>query len=122
MNVEPSVEVTGGVLAEDVFDPGFFEQIGRRVVEFVRAQGRADRQQVGVFVRGVSGGQIELSEEDVFRILESQVYDGKIEAVDGEGMDVERGEGGTTMLPNKSYRAVNWYTPRMILPEVPCAF
>lgn len=94
-------------------------------VEFIRAQGRADRKQVGVYVRSqkfdqaldaiFSGNKapgsttkIDFSDEDIFRILETQVYDGKIEPVEDET------SAGTGLVPNKTYIATTWYVPKMV--------
>ena len=64
---------------------------------------------------------MELSEDDIFRILETQVYDGRIEVVDeGSAAYLPVESGG--VLPNKTYKISNWYAPRMIYTEIPCAY
>jgi DNA-directed RNA polymerase III subunit RPC6 len=121
ISVEPSLEVTGGVLADDVFDLGLMELISQKCVDFIKVQGRTDRNQVSVFIRSLSLSQMDLTDEDVYRILETQVYDGKIEVVeDNLRADYAPGESGS-MLPNKTYKLANWYTPRVVYTEIPCA-
>ena len=62
---------------------------------------------------------MDFSDEDIFRILETQVYDGKIEAIDdSENQDYIPSE-MSTILPNKTYKVSNWYVPRMIYTEIP---
>ena len=108
MSVEPSVEVTGGILADDVYDSGLMDLINQKCVDYIKAQGKWDFAQVEAFVRTLPQTQKELSENDIFRIIETQIYDGKIEAFeDGK---------------NKCYKVCNWYTPRLIYTEIPCSF
>jgi hypothetical protein len=63
---------------------------------------------------------MDFSDEDIYRILESQVYDGRIEALDdSDNIDYIPSEVITNILPNKSYKISNWYVPRMIYTEIP---
>lgn len=119
MNVEPSQEVTGGMLADDVFDRDLMDLLGQKCVEFIRAQGRCDRKQVSIFIRSLSLSQIDLSDEDIFRILETQVFDGRIEIVDDVVKEGYLQSSSGTVLPNNIYKVSNWYTPRLIFNEIP---
>lgn len=122
MSVEPSPEVTGGILADDVFDLGLMDLYGQKCVDYIKAQGRADRKQVSVFIRSLALSQIDLTDEDIFRILETQVFDGKIEVIeDGSGSSYLPADSGS-VLPNYAYKICNWYAPRMIYTEIPCAY
>ena len=100
INVEPSQEVTGGILADDVFDLGLMDYLGQKSVEYIRAQGRADLKQVCIFLRSLSASEIDLSDENIFRILETQVFDNKIEHV-----ETSQGSGSSTTIPNRTYKA-----------------
>ena len=82
-------------------------------MDYIRYQGKADRKQVSTYVRSLSLSKIDFSDEDIYRILETQVYDGKIEAVNDENnRDYHSLEIGA-ILPNKTYIATNWYVPKM---------
>lgn len=118
---EPDPSVTGGALADDVFDLGVMDLIGQNCVDYIKAHGRADRKQISTFVRSLSISRMDLTDEDIFRILETQVYDNKIEVIDDARESFMPSDSGS-IIPNKTYKASNWYTPRLIYTEIPCAY
>ena len=119
-SIEPSPEVTGGLCAEDIFDLGIMEQLGQLCIDYINstAIGRAERKEISFFLRSQSLTKIDLTDEDIYRILNTQVFDGKLEIVDDF---ISRGtlnsEAGS-ILPNHTYRVSNWYTPPIMLSEV----
>jgi hypothetical protein len=91
MEVEPSAEVTGGLVSTDAFDPEAIQVLHARILEYLRSHGNTPFREIALYVKqmGVLKGEGELKEEHIRQIVQVLVFDQKIEPVHG-AVDVFR--------------------------------
>lgn len=80
------------------------------------------RKSISTFIRAQSLTQIELTDEDIYRILNTQVFDGKVEIVDDSFKSNLYAFEHGSVLPNHNYRISNWYTPKIMFSDTPLLF
>ena len=133
--LEPSREITGGAwYTEHEYDAEFINVLREQCEKFIVAQGKVTLDQVSDFVEKTKLSHVELGKEEVLQIVNTLVYDGKVDQVDervrGEG-DADDVEGdGDVGNDEKDYGdgdAVTYYTPaawpipeKSALTSVPC--
>lgn len=123
MEVEPSLEITGGPwFTENELDSQFIEGIAKACYKFIASRsfpsntslavpdalfpatytGYATISQIHSFVTASGITNIQMSLEDIENVLKTLIYDGKIEKVAISHELVTKGTGGS--LQNASYR------------------
>ena len=133
--LEPSREITGGAwYTEHEYDAEFINVLREQCEKFIVAQGKVTLDQVSDFVEKTKLSHVELGKEEVLQIVNTLVYDGKVDQVDervrGEG-DADDVEGdGDVGNDEKDYGdgdGVTYYTPaawpipeKSALTSVPC--
>jgi DNA-directed RNA polymerase III subunit RPC6 len=81
-DVVPAKEITGGPwYTEQEFDHEFVDELCNFIVQFVRAQGMADLNGINSRVRISGISKVELSLEELELVLQTLVYDGRLEEV-----------------------------------------
>jgi hypothetical protein len=81
-DVVPAKEITGGPwYTEQEFDHEFVEELCNFIVQFVRAQGMTDLNSINSRVRISGISKVELSLEELELVLQTLVYDGRLEEV-----------------------------------------
>jgi len=83
MEVEPSAEVTGGLVSTDAFDAEAIQVIHARILEYLRSHGNTPFRELALYVKqmGVLKGEADFKEEHIRQIVQVLVFDQKIEAV-----------------------------------------
>ncbi|CAM9493564.1 unnamed protein product [Heterosigma akashiwo] len=114
-DLAPAKEITGGPwYTESEFDHEFVEELCRFVYQFVRQQGMASLQQVADRVRVSGISRVELTPDEVELIVNSLVYDGRIEEVQASAMLLQSAGGNTMYKASPVISTYNHYT------DVPC--
>lgn len=112
----PAKDVTGGPWYTDQeFDSEFIEELCRFIVQFVRAQGIVGLGSISERVRISGISKVELSLEELGLVLQTLVYDGRLEEVQSAVVMLTGQAGGQTMY--KASRSVN---PPNFFSEIPC--
>ena len=93
MEVEPSAEVTGGLVNTEAFDLEAIEVIHTRILEYLKNHGNTSYREIALYIKqmGVLQGQDQqdYKEEHIRQIIQVLVYDQKVESVAGQ-VDVFR--------------------------------
>tara|TARA_B110000003_G_C16608022_1_gene518291 strand:- start:47 stop:979 length:933 start_codon:yes stop_codon:yes gene_type:complete len=133
--LEPSREITGGAwYTEHEYDAEFINVLREQCEKFIVAQGKVTLDQVSDFVEKTKLSHVELGKEEVLQIVNTLVYDGKVDQVDervrgeGDADDVEGdGDVGNDENDYGDGDAVTYYTPaawpipeKSALTSVPC--
>ncbi len=88
MEIEPSSEVTGGLVSTEAFDLEAIEVIHQRILEYLKNHGSTNYREIALHVKqmGVLKGQDnqDFKDEHIRQILQVLVFDQKIEAVAGQ--------------------------------------
>lgn len=78
----PAKEITGGPWYTDQeFDHEFVEELSSFIVSFIKSQGMADVSVINERVRISGISKVELSIEELELVLQTLVYDGRLEEV-----------------------------------------
>lgn len=86
--LEPSRELTGGAwYTENQFDAEFIEVLREACFKYIQHQGDTTVQDVAMFIRNKGFSKVDLREEDIHSIINTLIYDGRVDQVDGEGDD-----------------------------------
>ena len=81
-DLTPAKEITGGPWYTDQeFDQDFVEELCNFIVQFVKSQGMADIVSINDRVRISGISKVELSMEELQLVLQTLVYDGRLEEV-----------------------------------------
>lgn len=82
--LEPSQEVTGGAwyTNDREFDTVFIDLLMEQCYKLIRSKGYATVEQVSEFIKASGISKVELGGEDIQAILNTLVYDGKVEECD----------------------------------------
>lgn len=89
--LEPSREITGGAwYTEHEYDAEFIHVLREQCVKFILAKGKVTLTDVCDFVKQTKLSHVDLGQEEVLQIVNTLVYDGKVDAheeieIDGEG-------------------------------------
>lgn len=85
MEVEPSAEVTGGLVSTEAFDAEAIQVIHDRILKYLGDHGTSPFREVALFVKqmGVLRGG-EVKEEHIRQIVQVLVFDQRIEPVQGD--------------------------------------
>jgi len=82
-DIEPHVEVTGDIWYSDSeIDSEFIEVLNRLCFQFITYKGYASVEEVTAAVRKSGMSKVELRVENIQSILDTLIYDGKIETID----------------------------------------
>lgn len=84
--LEPSREITGGAwYTEHEYDAEFINVLRDQCVKFIMHKKRATLDDVCDFVSASKLSQVELGQEEVLQIVNTLVYDGKVDAIEEFG-------------------------------------
>lgn len=79
--LEPSREITGGAwYTEHEYDAEFISVLREQCVKFILSRGKVTLEDVCEFVRKTKLSHVELGQEEVLQIVNTLVYDGKVDA------------------------------------------
>ena len=89
--LEPSREITGGAwYTEHEYDAEFIHVLREQCVKFILARGKVTLEDVCDFVKQTKLSHVDLGQEEVLQIVNTLVYDGKVDAHEELEMDKER--------------------------------
>ena len=89
--LEPSREITGGAwYTEHEYDAEFINVLREQCVKFILARGKVTLEDVCDFVKQTKLSHVELGQEEVLQIVNTLVYDGKVDAHEELELDKER--------------------------------
>ena len=84
--LEPSREITGGAwYTEHEYDAEFINVLRDQCVKFILLKKRVTLDDVCDFVRATKLSHVELGQEEVLQIVNTLVYDGKVDAIEEFG-------------------------------------
>jgi DNA-directed RNA polymerase III subunit RPC6 len=79
--LEPSREITGGAwYTEHEYDAEFISVLREQCVKFIMSRGKVTLDDVCDFVKQTKLSHVELGQEEVLQIVNTLVYDGKVDA------------------------------------------
>ena len=120
--LEPSREITGGAwYTEGTHDFEFINVLREQCVKFIYSRDRVTLSEVSEFVRSSKLSHVELGTEEVLQIVNTLVFDGKVDENEDESQD----DGMT--VADEDFKAVKYYS-RAALPvpdsnpytDIPC--
>lgn len=120
--LEPSREITGGAwYTEHEYDAEFINVLREQCEKFIVAQGKVTLDQVSDFVEKTKLSHVELGKEEVLQIVNTLVYDGKVDEIKDESQDDGMGKA------DEDFQPITFYT-RAALPvpesnaytDIPC--
>jgi len=122
-DLEPSREITGGAwYTEHEYDAEFINVLREQCVKFICSKDRVTLEEVSDFVRSSKLSHVELASEDVLQIVNTLVYDGKIDAIEDESQD-----DGMASVTDEDSKPPTYYSKALLaIPEhspftdVPC--
>ena len=89
--LEPSREITGGAwYTEHEYDAEFIHVLREQCVKFILARGKVTLEDVCDFVKQTKLSHVDLGQEEVLQIVNTLVYDGKVDAHEELELDRER--------------------------------
>eukprot|EP00347_Sterkiella_histriomuscorum_P012675 403367656 len=118
MEIEPSINVTGGLIGQENFDLDSIEIIQERLLEYLRKQGPTSYRELSLHIKqcGVIQKGSEFRDEDIKQIIQVLVYDQKIEQIQtGLGSMIGGADNIVYKLSNNKYPQQVYYT------QIPCA-
>mmetsp|Transcript_6760 Transcript_6760/g.14940 ORF Transcript_6760/g.14940 Transcript_6760/m.14940 type:complete len:285 (-) Transcript_6760:528-1382(-) len=84
--LEPSRDLTGGAwYTENQFDSEFIEVLREACFQYIQRQGDTTLSDIAAFIRLKGFSKVDLREEDIGSIVNTLIYDGRVDQVDGEG-------------------------------------
>ncbi len=123
--LEPSVEVTGGIWREES-NTGLIDVMYEKCLEYIGRQGTASRKEVVLHIKGLGLGETDIKEENVQEILNILLFDDKIEIIKGTAAALTEGVGSTLgtgkLAVNYMYRVKKKYVPDVALLHIPCTY
>lgn len=103
--LEPSREITGGAwYTEHEYDAEFINVLREQCVKFIYSRDRVTLSEVSEFVRSSKLSHVELGDDDVLQIVNTLVYDGKVDDIKDESHD----DGMT--VADEDFKAITYYT------------
>lgn len=86
--LEPSRELTGGAwYTENQFDSEFIGVLQEACYRYIRHQGDATLKDLASFVRSKGFSKVDLRLEDIEMVVNTLIYDGRVDQVEGEAED-----------------------------------
>lgn len=121
IEMEPSTEVTGGIwYPGQEFDKDFIEVLYKKCHEYIIQQEIASLKEVAMYVRSLGILNIEIKDDDIQTIVNTLLYDDKIEEVNKE-YSVRKNAENDGDMRNVYYKAAHWYSPNVAYTQIPCA-
>jgi DNA-directed RNA polymerase III subunit RPC6 len=103
-DLEPSREITGGAwYTEQEFDTEFINILCEQCVNFIYSKDRVTLEEVSEFIISSKLSHIVLSTDDVLQIVNTLVYDGKVDVTEDESHDDGMGAADEDFKPIKYY-------------------
>mmetsp|Transcript_8850 Transcript_8850/g.25517 ORF Transcript_8850/g.25517 Transcript_8850/m.25517 type:complete len:282 (-) Transcript_8850:212-1057(-) len=100
--LEPSRELTGGAwYTAHEFDSEFIEALREACFRYIEQQGDATLAEVATFIQSRGFSKVDLRQDDVLSVVNTLVYDGRVETVDDEE-DVEHFRPAMLAIPKQS--------------------
>ena len=121
--LEPSREITGGAwYTEHEYDAEFINVLREQCVKFIYSKEKVTLEEVSDFVRQSKLSHVELGADDVLQIVNTLVYDGKVDKIEDESVD-----DGMADAPDEAFVRKTYYCKAALpIPEsnaysdVPC--
>jgi len=115
-DLEPHVDITGDIwYSEQEIDVEFINVLNKHCFNLINTKGFASAEEVTAAVRKSGVSRVELKVENIQSILDTLVYDGKIETVDDpRGPAFLGGKSAVLYKPSKMDIVLNGFT------SVPC--
>lgn len=121
--LEPSREITGGAwYTEHEYDAEFINVLREQCVKFIYSRDRVTLEEVSDFVRQSKLSHVELGADEVLQIVNTLVYDGKVDADEDESAD-----DGMADAPDEAFVPTTYYRKATLpIPEsnaytdIPC--
>eukprot|EP00698_Gefionella_okellyi_P003045 TRINITY_DN12866_c0_g1_i1.p1 TRINITY_DN12866_c0_g1~~TRINITY_DN12866_c0_g1_i1.p1 ORF type:complete len:292 (-),score=36.35 TRINITY_DN12866_c0_g1_i1:18-860(-) len=115
MNTEPARSLTGGPwYTENELDAEFISVLAGAALNFISSRTMVTLQEIHQNITDRHISTVQLSEEDVQTLVNTLVYDGKVEE-----MEVQRV--GLGLGPGKTYRKNRMSPPTNHFPNIPCS-
>lgn len=100
--LEPSREVTGGAwYTEHEFDSEFIEALREACFRYIDRQGDATLTDIASFIASKGFSKVDLREEDVLSIVNTLVYDGRVDAIE-DSEDIDHFRPAMLSIPKQS--------------------
>ncbi|ELR21595.1 DNA-directed RNA polymerase III 34kD-subunit family protein, putative [Acanthamoeba castellanii str. Neff] len=89
-DLEPSVKVKGNAFytPDGVFDSEFVNVLNKHCYRYIEQEGSVTLESMASFVRNSGMSNVELKDEDVQQILDTLIYDGKVDKVKDAGISI----------------------------------
>ena len=102
--LEPSREITGGAwYTEQEYDAEFISVLREQCVNFIYSKDRVTLEEVSEFISSSKLSHVELRADDVLQIVDTLVYDGKVDVIEDESHDDGMGAADEDFKPIKYY-------------------
>mmetsp|Transcript_8655 Transcript_8655/g.23255 ORF Transcript_8655/g.23255 Transcript_8655/m.23255 type:complete len:285 (-) Transcript_8655:628-1482(-) len=83
--LEPSRELTGGAwYTENQFDAAFIDALRDACMQFIQRKGNTTLREIGEFIASKKFAKVDLRDEDIHSIIQTLVYDGRVDTVADE--------------------------------------
>ena len=129
IDVEPSTEITGGIWCNDQeFDNNLVSVYCEKCLDYIEKQRQISRKELLFFAKSINLASSEIQEDDIQKILNILVFDGKIEPIFPVNIDVKFLGNKYALLIDKGhpqlelirYKKINEYKGNNIYEYLPC--
>lgn len=114
-DLEPSVKVKGNAFytADGLFDAEFVAVLNKQCEQYIASKGWTTLADLCAYVQNSGISNVELREEDIQTIVNTLIYDGKVE-------QIKHGASLTPGQPAYFFKPSKLSLPRNVLTEIPC--
>lgn len=129
IDVEPSTEITGGIWCNDQeFDNNLVSVYCEKCLDYIEKQRQISRKELLFFAKSINLASSEIQEDDIQKILNILVFDGKIEPIFPVNIDVKFLGNKYALLIDKGhpqlelirYKKITEYKGNNIYEYLPC--
>lgn len=129
IDVEPSTEITGGIWCNDQeFDNNLVSVYCEKCLDYIEKQRQISRKELLFFAKSINLASSEIQEDDIQKILNILVFDGKIEPIFPVNIDVKFLGNKYALLIDKGhpqlelirYKKIKEYKSNNIYEYLPC--
>jgi len=122
--IEPSMEITGGIWYSGLeFNKKLIDALSEKCFAFIKKKEVATREEITLHVRKLGMLPGNIKEEEVQSILNTLLFDDKIELVTNHIERMEEAQAsGNKKVFQKAYKVKKRYEPEIALLSVPCTF
>ena len=130
-DIEPSQEITGGIwCSNQEFDDNLVNVFSEKCLEYIGSQKQVSRKEILFYAKtmNLTRNAIEIKEDDIQKILNILIFDGKIEPIFPESLDIRYLGNKYSLLLNKNdsaidlvrYRKIKDFKINSIYEHIPC--